>query len=170
MTASYTDSQIATLSTQVLELNDQITALNAQLELKDQTINNQVTQIETLTAQLEVYQDDMPPVGSLYVADDWASNGKSLALTFSGHVWDELSMIRDGVGCGVYEAYLLINGTDTIPLTLDDMGKFSGTHTMATTRNTVVTTSLYAKDTKPDMSNHGLVDEVTVKFPKIKRK
>lgn len=115
-----------------------------------------------LTAELI---DTMSPTGSLHVVDDWASNSKSVKLTISGYVRDEMSIFRDGAGCGVSEAFIMINDTKTIRLTLGEDGTFSFPLTLGASKDAVFKFSLYARDS---VSNRGLVDEITVRSPKAK--
>jgi len=164
------DKQIAALTAQIQELNLQI----AQLQSANADLTNQISQkddqIAALTAQLAAYQDTLPPAGSLHVADRWASNSKSVELTISGYVRDELSIIRDSGGSGVSTAYITLNGVETFQLTLDDSGTFSLTHTMDADKDAEYTFSLYAADTKEGTTNLGLVDQVTVCSPKTNDK
>jgi len=109
--------------------------------------------------------DTMPPTGSLHVVDDWASNSKSVKLTISGYVRDEMSILSAGEGCGVSEALIMINDTETIQPTLGEDGTFSFPLTLGASKDAVFKFSLYASDSA---SNRGLVDEITVRSPKAK--
>ncbi len=125
----------------------------------------QAAAIAALTAQ---YEDNLPPDGSLHVADDWAPNSKSVVLTIAGHVRDVLSIARDKVGTGVSAAWLRINGSGDIPLVRDGTGEFSAAIPIEVSKDSVITVSLYAADTRTPTPNVGLVDQVTVRPPKTK--
>ncbi len=130
--------------------------------------------IADLEGQLEdlltTYLDITAPSGSIHAHDNmlWPPSNRMVEVTLSGYVRDELSIARDGGGIGVSEAYLLVNGEETIPLVPDSDGKFTEIKALKATKDAVYTIELYAADTNPDDSggpNSGLVDQTYVRVP-----
>ena len=120
-----------------------------------------------LDACAGTYLDAMPPSGSVHAHDNflWARNGKTAEVTLSGYVRDELSIARDGEGCGVSSAYLLIDGTE-VTLTLGTDGTFEEKWWFTCSKGAVYTVELYAADTTPVADgglNSGLVDSTYVR-------
>ena len=127
--------------------------------------------VAALNAQIQAlkdaYLDTDPPTGAVHAHDNflWARNGKPAEVVLSGYVRDALSIARDGGGTGVSSAYLLIDGTDTVPLTLGTGGTFSVTYGFVCAKEAVYTVELYAADTTPAADggpNSGLVDSTYV--------
>ncbi len=112
--------------------------------------------------------DTLPPAGSIHAYDNYIfpPNKKMVDVTVSGYVRDDMSMIRDGGGTGVSDAYLQINGGDPIPLTLEPDGSFIKVVSLQALKGAVYEIELYAADTTPVESggpNSGLVDETYVR-------
>jgi hypothetical protein len=121
-----------------------------------------------LEACAETYLDTMPPSGSVHAHDNflWVRNGKTAEVTLSGYVRDELSIIRDGGGTGVSSAYLLIDGTQIVTLTLNSDGTYEATWWFTCAKGAVYVVELYAADTTPTADggpNSGLVDSTSVR-------
>ncbi|MFC1971685.1 hypothetical protein ACFLV0_07195, partial [Chloroflexota bacterium] len=113
------------------------------------------------------YQDTMPPAGSVHAHANliWPPNNKMVEVTISGYVRDELSIARDGDGTGVSSAYLWVNGTENITLTLDSNSKFSIVKSFEAKESAQYTIELHAADTTPvgdGGPNGGLVDQTYI--------
>jgi hypothetical protein len=77
-----------------------------------------------------------------------------------------MSIIRDGGGTGISNAYLQIDGGEMIVLDLNPDGSFSIIRGFAAVKNAVYEIKLYATDTNPEESggpNTGLVDQTYVR-------
>ena len=142
-----------------------------------QTATNYYTPIisdlqEQIEGLIATYADNAPPTGSVHVYANtlWPPNNKMVEVTISGFVCDELSIARDGGGVGVSEAYLLVNGEETIDLLpeLDVDGSFSILMDFRAVKGAIYTIELYAADTNPGDNgglNSGLVDETYISVP-----
>jgi hypothetical protein len=86
-------------------------------------------------------------------------------VTISGYVRDELSIVRDGEGVGIFSAYLLVDGTEQIPLSFDGDGKFSVIREFEAKKGALYTIELYAADTNLVTPNEGLVDQTYIHVP-----
>ena len=125
----------------------------------------------TVEDLIATYTDITPPAGSVHAHDNflWPPNNKMVEVMISGYVHDELSAARDGWGIGVSEAYLLVNGEETIPLVLESDGSFSIAKEFEAKEGALYTIELYAADTTPEEDggpNNGLVDQTYVRVPK----
>ena len=118
----------------------------------------------------------MTPDGAVHAHDNmiWPPNNKMVNVVLSGHVKDELSIIRDDGGIGISSAYLLINGLEKIILRdetvdlLDEDGSFTVDFEVEATKNSLVMIDLHASDTNPDETggpNSGLVDSTYIRIP-----
>ncbi len=116
---------------------------------------------------METYRDETPPAGAVHAYPNllWSPNNKMVDVTISGYVRDELSIVRDGEGVGIFSAYLLVNGTEQIPLSLDGDGKFSVIREFEAEKGALYTIELYAADTNPGTPNEGLVDQTYIHVP-----
>ena len=166
----------AGLEEQLALMEQIIAALEAEINEKQGIIDNQTVLIQqkdeiiaALESQilelLETYRDTMPPAGAVHASDNILSppNNRMMNVNISGYVRDELSIARDGGGTGVSTAYLLINGWQTVPLTLEDDGSFSLTRQFRANRGALYNIELYAADTNPEAPNEGLVDSTQVR-------
>lgn len=116
---------------------------------------------------MKTYRDETPPAGAVHAYPNilWSPNNKMVEVTISGYVRDELSMVRDGEGVGIFSAYLLVNGTEQIPLSLDGDGKFSIIREFEAEKGALYNIELYAADTNPGTPNEGLVDRTYIRVP-----
>lgn len=120
-------------------------------------------------------EDTMYPAGAVHAHDNllWPPNNKKVQVEIEGYVIDELSMVRDGDGIGVSQAYLLVNGTKIILrdettdlLNLD--GSFSIVEYLEARKNAIYPIELFAADTVAEEDggpNFGLVDSTFVRVP-----
>jgi hypothetical protein len=111
--------------------------------------------------------DRIPPTGSVHAYPNmiWPPNNKNVTVTLKGYVKDELSIARDGGGVGVSSAYLLVDGSTTIPIVLDTTGRFSVAIEMEARKEAVYRVELHATDTNPVGNggpNSGLVDSTVI--------
>jgi hypothetical protein len=86
-------------------------------------------------------------------------------VTLSGYVRDELSIARDGGGIGISDAYLMVNGEETIPLVLGSDGSYSLVMEFEASKGVSYTVEPYAFDTNPDVANGGQIDQTCVRVP-----
>ena len=121
-------------------------------------------------------EDTMYPAGAVHAHDNllWPPNNKKVQVEIEGYVIDELSMVRDGDGIGVSQAYLLVNGTkiilrdETTDLLDPDDGSFSIVEYLEARKNAIYPIKLFAADTVAEEDggpNSGLVDSTFVRVP-----
>lgn len=121
-------------------------------------------------------EDTMYPAGAVHAHDNllWPPNNKKVQVEIEGYVIDELSMVRDGDGIGVSQAYLLVNGTkiilrdETTDLLDPDDGSFSIVEYLEARKNAIYPIELFAADTVAEEDggpNFGLVDSTFVRVP-----
>lgn len=121
-------------------------------------------------------EDTMYPAGAVHAHDNllWPPNNKKVQVEIEGYVIDELSMVRDGDGIGVSQAYLLVNGTkiilrdETTDLLDPDDGSFSIVEYLEARKNAIYPIELFAADTVAEEDggpNSGLVDSTFVRVP-----
>ncbi|MCK4605518.1 MAG: choice-of-anchor C family protein [Deltaproteobacteria bacterium] len=121
-------------------------------------------------------EDTMHPAGAVHAHDNllWPPNNKKVQVEIEGYVIDELSMVRDGAGIGVSQAYLLVNGTEivlrdeTTNLLDPDDGSFSIVEYLEARKNAIYPIELFAADTVAEEDggpNFGLVDSTFVRVP-----
>ena len=124
----------------------------------------------------EFPDDTQAPTGAVHAYDNviWSPNNKMVTVTLEGYVKDELSMVRDGEGIGVSEAYLLIGSTEEIILRdsttdlLNGDGKFSVNIQVKAVKGAEYVVELYASDTESADDggpNSGLVDSTFIRVP-----
>lgn len=121
-------------------------------------------------------EDTMCPAGAVHAHDNllWPPNNKKVQVEIEGYVIDELSMVRDGGGIGVSQAYLLVNGTkiilrdETTDLLDPDDGSFSIVEYLEARKNAIYPIELFAADTVAEEDggpNFELVDSTFVRVP-----
>lgn len=119
--------------------------------------------------------DIMHPAGSVNAYPNllWPPNKKNVKVNFEGYIIDEMSMVRDGEGIGVSQAYLLVNGKEIILRDkttdlLNPDGSFSIVERLRAKKGAIYKVELYAADTVPEKDggpNFGLVDSTSVQVP-----
>jgi len=117
---------------------------------------------------VETYRDETPPAGAVHAYPNllWSPNNKMAEVTISGYVRDELSITRDSGGTGVSSAYLLVNDSEVIPLSLDEDGNYNLVLEFEAKKGAAYVVELYAADTTPEVPNEGLVDTTYIQVPR----
>jgi len=117
---------------------------------------------------IETYRDETPPAGAVHAYPNllWSPNNKMVEVTISGYVRDELSIKRDSGGTGVSSAYLLVNDSEVIPLSLDEDGNYNLVLKFEAKKGAAYVVELYAADTTPEVPNEGLIDTTYIQVPR----
>lgn len=141
--------------------------------------NEQINQSSFVTkypAPKIMTNDHSFPTGSIHAYNNliWPPNNKMVKVALSGNVKDELSMIRDGNGIGVSEAYILLGGVEKLILKdeeinlLDTEGNFNVDIEVKAAKGAQYYIELYASDTTPTEAsgpNSGMVDFTYIIVP-----